>query len=219
MRNRSILYFAGFLLAVLGFLMMDYSLRRDYVIKTAQTRFNNFEAVSPAQQVEVSEVEQRSRFLAGFKNFVSQMNVVSDDPEKSEELLNQYAQTVNPVDNIALADVLKDSDNRKNERTLALELMVMNQDFNCHNILNEFIQNEKFGPRADVDFEIALRAQAIEGLTHFADKKLVRKNLENLKVRTRHAFLYERADHALVYLSDKSFATQLETIDAKAVKK
>lgn len=219
MRNRSVLYFAGFMIAVLGFLMLDYSLRRDYVVKTAQARFTNSEEAAPVQQNEVSEVQQRSRFLAGFKNFVSQMNVVSDDPEKSEELLSKYAQTVTPADNIALAEVLKDSGNRKSERTLALELMVMHQDFNGHNMLNEFVQDEKFGSRSDVDFEIAIRAQAIEGLSLFTDKKLVRKNLENLKVRTRHAFLYERADHALAYLSDKNIAAQLEASDAKAVKK
>ena len=217
MRNRSILYFAGFMVAVLGFLMMDYSLRRDYLEKSLQPQA--IAETASVEQDEVSDIAQRTRFLNRFKSFTLRMNAVSDDPEKSEELFNQFAQTVNPVDNIALAELLKDVDNRKSERTLALELMVLNQDFNCHNLLNTFVQDEKFGPRADVDFEIALRAQAIEGLTLFSDKKLVRKNLENLKVRTKHAFLYERADHALVYLSDKNIAAQLEASDAKAIKK
>lgn len=214
MRNRSVLYFAGFIFAILGFLMFDYSLRRDYIVKKNQPRM-----IAEQAQPEVSDLALRTRFLNRFKNFVTQMGAVSDEPEESEEFLREFSQTIQGSDIVALGEILKNTKMRNSERTLALELMVMNQDFNSHNLLNTFAQDESFGPNANTDFEIALRAQAIEGLTLFADKKLVRKNLENIKVRTRHAFLYDRADRGIAYLSDQNLAAQWDSSDAKASKR
>lgn len=214
MRNRSVLYFAGFIFAILGFLMFDYSLRKDYIVKKTQPRM-----IVEEEQPEVSDLALRARFLNRFKNFVARMGAISDEPEGSEQFLREFAQTIQDSDIVALSEVLKNTKMRNNERTLALELMVMNQDFNGHNLLNAFAQDEYFGPNANTDFEIALRAQAIEGLTLFADKKLVRKNLENIKVRTKHAFLYDRADRSLAYLSDQNLAAQWNLSDAKASKR
>lgn len=216
MRNRSVIYFAGFMVAVLGFLVFDYSLRAEYLTKRTQLRDLTVDTATEAQQVIVSDIQLRTRFLNRFKNFATQMNAINDEPEASEELLREFTQTIQSSDIVALNEVLNDIKVRSDERTLALELMVANQDFNTHNLLNTFVQNENFAVRANMDFEIALRAQAIEGLTLFADKKLVRKNLENLKVRTKHAFLYDRAARAIAYLSDQNLATQLDSADAKA---
>lgn len=220
MRNRSVLYFAGFIFAILGFLVFDYSLRKDYIVKKTQPRMiAEVSATAAEAQPEDSGVALRGRFLNRFKNFVTHMGTISDEPEESEEFLREFSQTIQSSDIVALGEILKDTKMRNSERTLALELMVMHQDFNGHNLLNTFAQDEYFGPQANTDFEIALRAQAIEGLTLFADKKLVRKNLENLKIRTKHAFLYDRAERGIAYLSDQNLAAQMESADAKASKK
>lgn len=214
MRNRSVLYFTVFIFSLFGFLIFDYNLRKDYINQRTQPRTVAIAATAP-----VFDLAQRERFLGRFKNFVTQMGVISDEPEASEEFLREFSQTIQVSDIVTLSEILKDINFKNNERSLALELMVMNQDFNGHNLLNMFAQDENFGPDANEDFEIALRAQAIEGLTLFADKKIVRKNLENLKIRTRHAFLYDRAERAVAYLNDQNLATQLDATDAKASKR
>lgn len=218
MRNRSVLYFAGFIFALLGFLMFDYLLRKDYIVKNNQPYLTD-EATVEGAQPEVSDLELRTRFLNRFQNFATRMRAISDEPEESEEFLREFSQTIQSSDIIALGEILKNTKMKNTERTLALELMVMNQDFTSHNLLNIFAQDEYFAAHSNAEFEIALRAQAIEGLTLFADKKLVRKNLENLKIRTKHAFLYDRADRGLAYLSDQNLAVQMESADAKASKR
>ncbi|MES2801887.1 MAG: hypothetical protein V4654_05300 [Bdellovibrionota bacterium] len=219
MRNRLVLYFAGFMVAIIGFLMFDYTARRDYLNKTAQQR--NL-AVTPETIIAepnanpASDIGMRARFLTRFKNFTTHMNTYSEDPEQGEELLREFSQTIKTKDIIALSAVLMDRKVRKDERTLALELMMMNQDFASHDLINNFVQNENFTTNDNQEFEISLRAQAIEGLTLFADKKLVRKNLENLKTRTPHAFLYDRADKALQYLSNTDLTAPMENAHAEA---
>lgn len=220
MRNRSVIYFAGFIFALLGFLVFDYSLRKDYIVKKNQPRAIAEVSAAPEDaQPEDSGIASRAHFLNRFNTFVTHMKTLSDEPEESEEFLREFSQTIRESDIVALSEVLKDTKMRNTERTLALELMVMNQDFNSHNLLNTFAQDNYFESKADAEFEIALRAQAIEGLTLFADKKLVRKNLENLKVRTKHAFLYDRAERGIAYLSDQNLAAQMESADAKASKR
>lgn len=218
MRNRSVLYFAGFIVAIMCFLMFDYTARRDYLNKTSQQR----QIISPETIVAEenvnpsSDIGMRARFLTRFKNFTIRMNTLSDDPEQSEEFLREFSQTIKPEDIIALSGVLNDLNTRNDERTLALEIMVMNQDFVSHDLINNFVQNENFSSNDNQEFEISLRSQAIEGLTLFADKKLVRKNLENLKMRTRHAFLADRADKAIQYLSNSNLNPSIENADAEA---
>jgi len=218
MRNRLVLYFAGFIVAIMCFLMFDYTARRDYLVKTSQSReFATPEAiVVEANADSANGIALRARFLTRFKNFVVRMNALSDDPEQSEEFLRDFSQTVKPEDIVALSNALNDRKTRNDERTLALELMVMNQDFITHDLINNFVQNESFTPNDNQEFEISLRAQAIEGLTLFADKKLVRKNLENLRIRTRHAFLHDRAGQAIRYLSNTNLNTPIENTDAEA---
>ena len=158
----------------------------------------------------------RAQFVLRFQDFAVRMNALSDDPDQSEEFLREFSQTVKPQDVVALNEVLNDRDARQSQRVLALELMVMHQDFASHDLINSFVQNEGFTGSENQEFELSLRAQAIEGLTLFADKKLVRKNLENLKVRTRHAFLYDRADKAIQYLSNSNINPSNENSNAEA---
>lgn len=218
MRNRLVLYFAGFIVAIMCFLVFDYTARRDYLVKTSQVRglATPETIVVEAHSDSVNGVAARTRFLTRFKNFAIRMNTLSDDPEQSEEFLHDFSQTIKSEDIVALSAVLNDLKIRKDERTLALELMVMNQDFASHNLINSFVQNESFTTRDNQELEISLRAQAIEGLTLFADKKLVRKNLENLRIRTRHALLYDRAGKAIQYLSNTHLNTPIGTTDAEA---
>lgn len=218
MRNRLVLYFAGFIVAIMGFLVFDYTARRDYLVKTSQPRglATPENIVVEANADSANGIATRTRFLTRFKNFAIRMNTLSDDPEQSEEFLRDFSQTIKPEDIVALSAVLNDRKIRNDERTLALELMVMNQDFASHDLINSFVQNESFTTRDNQEFEISLRAQAIEGLTLFADKKLVRKNLENLRIRTRHAFLHDRAGKALQYLSNTNLNAPIETADAEA---
>ncbi len=218
MRNRLVLYFAGFIVAIMCFLMFDYTARRDYLVKTSQPRqIATPEAIVIEDDADSANgIAARTRFLTRFKNFAIRMNALSDDPEQSEEFLRDFSQTIKPEDIIALSNVLNDRKIRNDERTLALELMVMNQDFASHDLINNFVQNESFTTRDHQEFEISLRAQAIEGLTLFADKKLVRKNLENLRIRTRHAFLHDRAEKAIQYLSNTNLNVPIENADAEA---
>lgn len=218
MRNRSVLYFTGFIVAILGLLVFDYSARRKFLNSTIQTR--NIATpevpVVTAAGTQVSDIGQRARFLSRFTNFVTNLNLLSDDPEQSEAFLRDFSLTLKSSDLIVLADVLNDKKMQNDQRILALELLVMNQDFVSHDLINNFVQNENFLSHENQEFEISLRAQAIEGLTLFADKKLVRKNLENLKIRTTHAFLYDRANKALQYLSNANLANPTENNNAEA---
>ena len=218
MRNRSVLYFTGFLVAIVSFLVFDYSARRDYLRKTSQQR-NTAVAeavVAESENVTGDNIAERAQFTTRFQEFALRMNALSDDPEQSEELLRQFSQTIKTQDIIALNEVLSDSKARQSQRTLALELMVMNQDFASHEMINSFIQNERYTGSENQEFELSLRAEAIEGLTLFADKKLVRKNLENLKIRTRHAFIHDRADKAIQYLSNVNLNPNIENANAEA---
>lgn len=218
MRNRSVLYFAGFLVAIMCFLMFDYTVRRDYLVKTSQQRqiATPETIVVEANADSANGIATRARFLIRFKNFAIRMNILSDDPEQSEEFLREFSQTIKPEDIGALSNVLNDRKTRNDERTLALELMVMNQDFASHDLINSFVQNESFTTNDNQEFEISLRAQAIEGLILFADKKLVRKNLENYRIRTKHAFLHDRAGKAIQYLSNTNLNAPVENADAEA---
>ena len=217
MSNRLTLYFAGFILAIVGFLMFDYTLRKDYISKKNQPR-TVADATSEAAGPVVSDAAMRTRFLNRFKNFASHMGTFSDEPDASEEFLREFSKSIQPSDVVVLSEVLKDTSLPNAERTLALEIMSVNQDFNGHDLINSFVQNESFGASANSEFEIALRAQAIEGMTLFADKQLVRKNLENLQIRTQYAFLHDRAHRALEYLS-QGLAPQTDSGDAKAEKR
>ena len=216
MRNRSGFYFVGFIIAIFGFLVLDYSARRDYLDKTSlRSQVATAEAVVAKEVAkQTNGIEMRTRFLSRFKNFVTSMNAISDAPDRSEEFLQNFSQAISNEDIVVLNDVLNDLNAKSSERTLALELMVMNQDFMSHNYINNFVQNEKFGSVNNQEFELSLRAQAIEGLALFSDKKLVRKNLENLRIRTRFAFLYDRATQAIQYLSDANLTN--ENVSAEA---
>lgn len=216
MRNRSGFYFVGFIIAIFGFLVFDYSARRDYLDKTSvQSQVATAEAVVAKEvAMQANSIEMRTRFLSRFKNFVTSMNAISDDPDQSEEFLQNFSQAISNEDIVVLNDVLNDLNAKNSERTLALELMVMNQDFMSHNYINNFAQNENFSSVNNQEFELSLRAQAIEGLAIFSDKKLVRKNLENLRIRTRFAFLHDRATQAIQYLSDRNLTK--ENVSAEA---
>lgn len=218
MRNRAVLYFVGFLVAILSFLIFDYSARRDYLRKTTQqSRVPAVESVAAASEKSTGEnFADRAQFVLRFQDFANRMNALSDDPEQSEEFLTEFSQTIKAQDIVALNEILNDRKARQSQRTLALELMVMNQDFITHELINTFVQSEGFTGADNQEFELSLRAQAIEGLTLFADKKLVRKNLENLKVRTRHAFLHDRADKAIQYLSNSNLNLSNENSNAEA---
>lgn len=218
MRNRAVLYFVGFLVAILSFLIFDYSARRDYLRKTTQqSRVPAVESVAAASEKSTGEnLADRAQFVLRFQDFANRMNALSDEPEQSEEFLTEFSQTIKVQDIVALNEILNDRKARQSQRTLALELMVMNQDFITHELINTFVQNEGFTGADNQEFELSLRAQAIEGLTLFADKKLVRKNLENLKVRTRHAFLHDRADKAIQYLSNSNLNLSNENSNAEA---
>lgn len=218
MPNRSVFYFTGFLLAIASFLVFDYSARRDYLSKTTQQRhLSSIEMPSTqSENFKGDLVADRAYFLNRFQEFTTRMKVLSDDPDQSDELLREFSQTIKPGDLIPLNDVLSDSKARQTARSLALELMVMHQDFTGHDLINSFVQNENYTGGENQEFELSLRAQAIEGLTLFSDKKLVRKNLENLKIRTRHAFIHDRADKAIQYLSNTNLNPSIENSNAEA---
>lgn len=219
MRHRLILYFATFIMATVGFLIVDYSLRKEYLTKRLQPQ-REVQPVVLQSAEPVIDVGQQIQFLNRFKNIARQIEAVSDDPESSEELLNNFSTTIKPSDSIVLNGVLIDSNNKNFERSLALELLIAHQDFQSHNFLYEFIQDEqKMGVGRAAEFEIALRSQAIEGLTLYSDKKLVRKNLENLKIRTKYAVFFDRADRALSYVNGSTTPSEMDSFDAQAVKR
>lgn len=218
MRNRSVLYFTGFLVAIVSFLVFDYSARRDYLRKTSQQRNTAtlVSVVAESENVTGDNIAERARFMTSFQEFSLRMNALSDDPDQSEEFLREFSHTIETQDIIALDEILNDSKTRQSQRRLALELMVMNQDFASHEMISSFIQNERYTGSENQEFELSLRAEAIEGLTLFADKKLVRKNLENLKIRTRHAFIHDRADKAIQYLSNSNLNPSIGKSNAEA---
>lgn len=195
--------------------MVDYDLRKEYISKNNKMRALaavNTEGRSPTM---TDAAALRVRFLNRFQIFTKHFDSISDEPEASEEYLRDFAKSVQPSEIVMLSEVLIDTSLPNAERTLALEALIINQDFNSHQLINSFVQNESFRASANPDFEMALRAQAIEGMTLFSDKSRVRKNLENLQIRTQSAFLYDRARRALDDLSDQGTASKMDSQNAK----
>lgn len=217
MPKRAIIYFAGFLIAIVGFLVFDHSMRNRYIVQQALLRAK---ALQKEQQAVSTQKVDHTEFAKRFKNFVQQVKQ-TEDPDRSDELLNLFAKTVQTENTFYLLDVLRETQNARGARNLALELLAQNQNFKTHQMLNDFAQDENFIAHANDDYEFALRAQAIEAMSLYSDKKLVLKNLENLRMRTRHAFLYDRAGKAMAYMTDENASVRLgvDGYHAEAIKK
>jgi hypothetical protein len=225
MPHRSFFYFLGLILSLAAFLLFDYSVRKEFVLKqqynTAAVEVR--EKLKASTQVAAESVPDQAaidkdNFIKKFKSFAVQINLKSNDPDRTEEFLKQFVNTLKPQNFSTLGEILANANYSNDDRTLALEILSARPTFESHQALNSFIQNESFGKSRAQDFELGLRAQAIEALTLFADKKEVRKNLENIKIRTRHAFLYDRAHKAATYMSGRLPSEDLEP-DAQAIKK
>lgn len=217
MPNRLAIYFIIFIAALTLFLVFDYSMRTEYIAKINQQKRTS----SVAAQSAPENKTDTEAFKKRFNDLALQAHLQSEDPDANDEILLQFSQTLKNEDVKILGDILAHAKAENSERTLALELLSRSSSFQSHQALNNFAQNEQFTVKSDNDFELALRAQAIEALTLHIDKKLALKNLENVKIRTRHAFLYDRANRAIEFLSGRSLASGLNTDgnDAKAFKK
>lgn len=218
MNQRGVFYFIGFIVAIAGFLVMDYNLRQRY-----QQALQNQKTKS--KQVAVKDLPftpaDQKQFTDRFQNLSSKINQSIDEPDEIEIMIRDFADTLNSDHHKLLGNLLKDSRQNKQERQLALELLVNRAQFETHQILSDFIQDNQFTKglkqSRQLEFELALRAQAIEGLTFFSDQKLVIKNLENIKIRTQNAFLYDRADKALSFMRKLNSESGLKS-EAQAIK-
>lgn len=223
MPHRSFFYFLGFILSLAAFMLFDYSVRKEYVLKqqynlaAVEVREKlKAEPAVAAESVPDQTVIDREQFITKFKNFALQVNLKSDDPDATENFLKQFVKSMKPQNFPVLGEILANSNFKNDDRMLALEVLSAQPSYESHHALYQFIQNESFGKSTTQDVELGLRAQAIEALTLYSDKKEVRKNLENIKVRTQHAFLYDRANKAVSYLSGGLQAGELEA-DAQAI--
>lgn len=220
MNQRGVFYFIGFIIAIAGFLMMDSNMRHRY-----QQAINNEKMKSISQQPQIKKAalsEADLKFFSEqFKKLASDIDQSLGEPDEIEIKIRDFAQTLNANHYPYLNRVLNDSRQNKQERQLALELLINKAQFETHQILSDFIQDNDFTKdlkqNRQVEFELALRAQAIDGLTFFSDQKLVIKNLENIKIRTQHAFLYDRAGKALSYIQKLDPESGLDS-EAQAIK-
>ena len=199
-------------------------MRKDAIVKTiiAKERLSHPSflplATSDRQLAKADEaIKSNQEFAARFQKEVEDVSGLQSDPDIAEERLQKLAVGLT-VDNIRfLEKVMAKSQKSNDERGLAVEVLSLSSLFDAHEALTHFAENESLGLGTNSELELALRAQAIEGMAAYPDKTLAQKNLENLKMRTRFAFLNERAEKALSYL--RGDVIDSEPQNARAVTK
>jgi len=220
-------YFFGALIAVVAFLMMDYNLHKKVILNKASLRFvastldKNKSLSVVKSQVTKGEEPNLDQSLRSFKaEFVKEslsIGQIQNDPDQTELRLQVMADNLKTEQIKYLSAILTDLNRNGDERTLAVELLSLNTGLESHQALKAFVENEVFGFGARVDFELALRAQAVEGLVNFSDKSVVIQSLDYLKQKTKYSFLHDREERALNFV--KGYTVSPQQQDNEALKK
>jgi len=222
--KRGHIYFLGALIAIIGFLIMDYNIHKVVILeKSNQRSIASSVKKSPTASLSSGSSlgsKTLSPALESFKvDFFKEASMVGQlqrDPDQAELRMQVLADRLTPLEISFLSSIASDINRNGDERSMAIEVLSLNTSFDAHRALKDFIENESFGFGAQVDFELALRAQAIEGLVNYTDKSAVIESLVYLKAKTRYSFLNEREERALSFV--RGYTPAPEKIDNEALK-
>lgn len=220
-------YFFGALIAVVAFLMVDYNLHKKVILSKIGQRSlaadlekqkNSDTVKSQITKLDDQKLDQSLKsFRADFVKESLSIGQIQNDPDQAELRLQVMADNLTAEQIKYLSTVLTDLNLNGDERTLAVELLSLNTGLEAHQALKAFVENEIFGFGARVDFELALRAQAVEGLVNCSDKSVVAQSLDYLKQKTKYSFLHDREERALNFV--KGYADSPQQQDNEALKK
>ena len=226
---RGRIYFFVALIGIFAFLLTDYSLHKKVLVVkglykpqrqeasvTGHQLTKNTKSVVSEQATPVVEQSLES-FKKEFNREVIQVGQLQNDPDKVESRMQALAEKLTLEQMNYLFAVMSNSETNGDERSLAVELLSLNSSLEAHEKLKEFIARENFSYKDRVDFEIALRAQAIEGLLNCSDKSIIVQTLNELKSKTKYSLLSDREERALAFI--KGVAPSLPEQDNAALKK
>ena len=226
---RGRIYFIVALVGIFTFLLTDYSLRKKVLIVKGLYKPQMQEASLVSRQLAGSTksvVSEQATPTAGqsleffkkeFNREVVQIGQLQNDPDKVESRMQALAEKLSLEQMDYLFALMSNAEINGDERSLAVELLSLNTSLEAHAKLKEFISQESFSYKDRVDFEIALRAQAIEGLLNCSDKNVIVQTLNELKSETKYSLLSDREERALAFI--KGVVPSLPEQDNAALKK
>jgi len=224
---RGRIYFFIALIGIFTFLLVDYSIHKKVLV--VKGVYNNTNSIAMSGESNLnSENDEQARavrvealsiesFKKEFSREVLEVGRLQSEPDRVEERLQALAKQLNIEQMDYLFNVMMNSEINGDDRSLAVELMSLNTSVEAHLRLKNFIAHENFSFKDRIDFEIALRAQAIEGLLNCSDKNVVVSSLNELKGNTKYSLLSDREERALAYINGT--APSLQDQDNAALKK
>lgn len=224
-------YFFLVLGLILAFLAVDYHFHKRIV------DLNTARAVKPVDlstgpkfqrqptQAEVDQAAEETldleipmeQFKKSFKFEAEQIGQTQADPEVVENRIQSLARQMDVPHIRYLEKTLMDQNANGDERAMALEFLSRNQSPEALEILKDFAKNEGQSAGHRQEFELALKAQAVEGIGGALDKSAALNYLDEIKNQSSDSFIKDRA--ARVESSIRNNTAPVEEQDNEALKK
>lgn len=159
------------------------------------------------------------------KKFIKESRQISKlqmDPDQVEKRLDQLAHQMSDQDIQNLSKVMSDQNKDGDERAMAVEILSRRQTAESLKALHDFVvaghHTEGATPWNRLnEFESVLKAQAIEGVASYPEKKEALKTLNSLASQVSESFLRDRISRSEAGL--KGRAAGVEKSDNDALRK
>lgn len=216
---------------VLAFLAIDYHFsKRAIELKSTRTgklvdltkgpQFNRGPTQAENEKAAEDQLDLEipmEQFKKEFKFESEQVGQIQSDPELAENRIQSLARQIDSPHIRYLEKVMIDQNANGDERAMALEFLSRNQSPEALAILKDFAKTEGASAGHRQEFELALKAQAIEGIGSALDQSAALTYLDEIKKQSGYSFIKDRA--ARVEYSIRNNSTSVEEQDNEALKK
>ncbi len=194
--------FLVLVIAVFAFAQYDMSRRLNAKTTSKNESEKAVAAVAvPAQPDFAAESAKKTEtFIKKFKSEVGEVARLQNNPEATQQRMNQLAAQMTQQDVSALADIISDAEQNGDERALAVELLSLKNDSASLVALQNFVATSNKVDGITVqrkkEFETVLRAQAVESIAAYPQKEIALSTLSFLQTKVDNRFISERIGRA-----------------------
>lgn len=146
-----------------------------------------------------------------FAKEVENISRVDNDLTLAESHLDELADSMNSADIDKLGSIAHSPESNGDWRSMAIELLARTQSVQALQALSAFVASYQGRPSANwsrnQEFEMVLRAQAIEGIAAYRDRKSALAYVSNLTEKVDDLFLRDRLIRTRENLLDRAPTT------------
>lgn len=172
-------------------------------------------------KVEINEQHAVHNFQQNFSQLANHISALGGNTEDLNSKINTFAHKLNQEDINKLSEIINDSHAEGDQRSMAIELLSTTNNNSALTYLTKFVAEYRDSTATEWDraqeFEVVLRAQAIEGIAAFADESQAIQQLAFLQKHTNNTFLRDRILRSLNALSGSAPTARDQDLAALAL--